>query len=96
MDGLLRGRWAGGSETALQAVSLLDSRLGLGHFQPDQAGTMSRSSTHEITRHKLQQHASGRREPPIGGTDAQVRLQQGPAPSNEIQFLEGPADVAVP
>ena len=65
----------------------------LGQFRPDQPGTTFRSWMRGITRHKLLHHASSRGEPAIGGTDAQVRLQQVPAPADEVELSESPADV---
>jgi RNA polymerase sigma-70 factor (ECF subfamily) len=65
----------------------------LGQFRPEEPGTTFRGWMRGITRHKLLHHASSRGEPAIGGTDAQVRLRQVPAPANEVELSEAPADV---
>jgi RNA polymerase sigma-70 factor, ECF subfamily len=66
----------------------------LGQFRADQPGVTFRGWMRGITRHKLQQHARDRGEAAAGGTDAQVRLHQVPAPSNEVELSESPADVS--
>jgi RNA polymerase sigma-70 factor (ECF subfamily) len=66
----------------------------LGQFRPDQPGTTFRGWMRGITRHKLLDHALDRGEPGIGGTDAQVRLHQVPAPADELELSEDPADVS--
>jgi RNA polymerase sigma-70 factor, ECF subfamily len=65
----------------------------LGQFRPDLAGTTFRGWMRGIARHKLQHHASARGQRAVGGTDAQVQLQQVPAPVPEVELSEGPADV---
>ena len=65
----------------------------LGQFRPDQPGTTFRGWMRGITRNKLLHHASSRREPAIGGTDAHVRLHQVPAPVDELELSETPDDV---
>jgi RNA polymerase sigma-70 factor, ECF subfamily len=66
----------------------------LGEFRADHPGTTFRGWMRGITRHKLLHHASKRREPAVGGTDAQARLQEVPAPANEVELSESPADVS--
>ena len=63
-------------------------------FRPDQPGTTFRSWMRGITRHKLLHHASNRGEPAVGGTDAQARLHEVPAPANEVELSESPAEVS--
>ena len=65
----------------------------LGQFRPDQPGTTFRGWMRGITRHKLLNVARAREEPAIGGTDAQIRLQEVPAPADEVELSESPADV---
>ena len=65
----------------------------LGQFQPDQPGTTFRSWMRGITRHKLLAPRD-RGEPAAGGTDAQIRLQQVPAPADDFELSESPADVS--
>jgi RNA polymerase sigma-70 factor (ECF subfamily) len=65
----------------------------LGQFRPDQPGTTFRGWMRGITRHKLLNHTRDRGEPAVGGTDAQVRLQEVPAPADDVELSEGPADV---
>jgi RNA polymerase sigma-70 factor (ECF subfamily) len=65
----------------------------LGQFQPDQSGTTFRGWMRGITRHKLLDHGRARGEAAVGGTDAQVRLHQVPAPANDLELSESPADV---
>ena len=65
----------------------------LGQFRPDQPGTTFRGWMRGITRHKLLHHARDRGEPAVGGTDAQVQLQQVPAPADEVELSESPAEV---
>lgn len=66
----------------------------LGQFRPDQPGTTFRGWMRGITRHKLLHLASGRGQPAEGGTDAQVQLQQVPAPADEGDLSESQADVS--
>jgi RNA polymerase sigma-70 factor (ECF subfamily) len=66
----------------------------LGQFRSGQPGTTFRGWMRGITRHKLLDHARDRGEPGIGGTDAQVRLHQVPAPADELELSEAPADVS--
>jgi RNA polymerase sigma-70 factor, ECF subfamily len=66
----------------------------LGQFRPDQPGTTFRGWMRGITRHKLLHLASHRGDAAVGGTDAQVRLQQVPAPADEVELSENPADVS--
>jgi RNA polymerase sigma-70 factor, ECF subfamily len=65
----------------------------LAKFKFDRAGTTFRAWMRGIARHKLQHHARRRRELAIGGTDAQKRLQQMPAPADGIELSESPSDV---
>ena len=65
----------------------------LGQFRPDQPGTTFRGWMRGITRHKLLNLARARGEAAVGGTDAQVRLQEVPAPADEVELSESPADV---
>ncbi len=66
----------------------------LAQFRPDQPGTTFRSWMRGITRHKLLHHASRRVEPGVGGTDAQDRLREIPAPARELELSESPADIS--
>ena len=66
----------------------------LGQFRPNQPGSTFRSWMRGITRHKLMNHARGRGEAAAGGTDAQFQLQQVPAPADEVELSESPADVS--
>jgi RNA polymerase sigma-70 factor (ECF subfamily) len=68
--------------------------LSLAQFRPDQQGTTFRSWMRGITRHKLLNLATVRGEPAIGGTDAQIQLQQVPAPADVVELSESPADVS--
>jgi RNA polymerase sigma-70 factor, ECF subfamily len=63
-------------------------------YRAGQPGTTFRSWMRGITRHKLLHHASSRGEPAIGGTDAQVRLHEVPAPADEVELSESAADVS--
>ncbi len=65
----------------------------LGQFRLDQPETTFRSWMRGITRHKLVDLARDREEPAIGGTDAQIRLQQVPAQADAFELSESPADV---
>ena len=66
----------------------------LAKFRADRPGTTFRAWMRGIARHKLLHHVRDRGEPAAGGTDAQMRLQQVPAPPDEVELSEGPADVA--
>ena len=66
----------------------------LSQFRPDQPGTTFRAWMRGIARHKLLNHARDKGQPAVGGTDAQVRLQQVPAPPREVDLSESPAEVA--
>jgi RNA polymerase sigma-70 factor, ECF subfamily len=66
----------------------------LGQFRPEQPGTTFRAWMRGITRHKLLHHARDRGEPAVGGTDAQIQLQQVPAPADEVELSESPAEVS--
>jgi RNA polymerase sigma-70 factor, ECF subfamily len=65
----------------------------LAKFEADRAGTTFRAWMRGIARHKLLHHVRQRGEPAIGGTDAQKRLQQIPAPDDTVELSETPADV---
>jgi RNA polymerase sigma-70 factor, ECF subfamily len=65
----------------------------LGQFRTDQPGTTFRSWMRGITRHKLLSLARARVAPAVGGTDAQNRLHEVPAPAVEVELSENPADV---
>ncbi len=65
----------------------------LAKFEADRPGTTFRAWMRGIARHKLWHFARRRGEPAIGGTDAQKRLQQIPAPENGIELSESPDDV---
>jgi RNA polymerase sigma-70 factor, ECF subfamily len=65
----------------------------LREFRPDQPGTTFRAWMRGIARHKLLKHARHKDQPGVGGTDAQVRLQQVPAPAPDVDLSESPADV---
>ncbi len=66
----------------------------LNQFRADQPGATFRSWMRGITRHKLLGHASSRGEPAVGGTDAQARLHEVPAPAAEVELSESPEDVS--
>jgi RNA polymerase sigma-70 factor, ECF subfamily len=68
----------------------------LSNFQAERPGTRFRAWLRGIVRHKLQQYARQRGELAMGGTDAQKRLQQVPAPGDkiELELSESPDDVA--
>jgi RNA polymerase sigma-70 factor, ECF subfamily len=68
----------------------------LSKFQADRPGTRFRAWLRGIARHKLQEHARRRGELAMGGTDAQKRLQQIPAPADELELdlSESPGDIA--
>jgi RNA polymerase sigma-70 factor (ECF subfamily) len=63
-------------------------------FQADRPGTTFRAWMRGIARHKLRHYFEERGEHAVGGTDAQKRLEEVPAPSDELELSEGPADVA--
>ena len=63
-------------------------------FRADRAGTTFRAWMRGIAQHKLQHYFQDRGEPAAGGTDAQMRLQEVPAPADELELSEAPADVA--
>jgi RNA polymerase sigma-70 factor, ECF subfamily len=63
-------------------------------FRADRPGTTFRAWMRGIARHKLQHYFHDRGEAAAGGTDAQMRLQQVPAPSDEVELSEEPADAA--
>lgn len=65
----------------------------LAKFDADRPGTTFRAWMRAIAHHKLIHHVRRRGEPAIGGTDAQKRLQQVPAPADEVELTESPADV---
>jgi RNA polymerase sigma-70 factor (ECF subfamily) len=69
----------------------------LGTFQVDRPNTTFRAWIRGIARHKLWDHARRRCEPAVGGTDLQKRLEQVPAPADEVEvepeLSESPADV---
>jgi RNA polymerase sigma-70 factor, ECF subfamily len=67
----------------------------LAKFQSDRPGTTFRAWMRGIARHKLQHHARQRHQPATGGTDAQKRLQQIPAPGDgiEVELSESPGEV---
>jgi RNA polymerase sigma-70 factor (ECF subfamily) len=65
----------------------------LGQFRPDQPGTTFRAWMRGIARHKLLNLARDKGLPAIGGTDALIQLHQVPAPADEVELSESPADV---
>jgi RNA polymerase sigma-70 factor (ECF subfamily) len=68
--------------------------MNLAKFRADRPGTTFRAWMRGIARHKLRHYLDDRGEPAAGGTDAQKRLHQIPAPSDDIELSEGPADIA--
>jgi RNA polymerase sigma-70 factor, ECF subfamily len=66
----------------------------LSQFRSNQPGSTFRSWMRGITRHKLMDQTRARGELAAGGTDAQFRLQQVPAPTHEVELSESPDDVA--
>jgi RNA polymerase sigma-70 factor (ECF subfamily) len=66
----------------------------LAQFRSDQPGTTFRGWMRGITRHKLLNHARARVAPAVGGTEAQINLQQIPAPAAESELSESPAEVS--
>jgi RNA polymerase sigma-70 factor (ECF subfamily) len=65
----------------------------LGTFQSDKPGTTFRGWMRGIARHKLWHRDRRQHEQAVGGTDLQKRLQQVPAPADEVELSEGPAEV---
>jgi RNA polymerase sigma-70 factor, ECF subfamily len=65
----------------------------LAKFEPDREGTTFRAWMRGIARRKLLHHARRRGELAVGGTDAQKRLQQMPAPADGVELSESPSDV---
>jgi RNA polymerase sigma-70 factor (ECF subfamily) len=63
-------------------------------FRADRPGTTFRAWMRGVARHKIQDYLRNRREPAAGGSEAQVRLQQVPAPQEELGLSEGPDDIA--
>ncbi|MHB1561421.1 MAG: RNA polymerase sigma factor [Isosphaeraceae bacterium] len=66
----------------------------LGTFRADRPGTTFRAWMRGIARHKLLHYFQDRGEAAAGGTDAQMRLQEVPTPSDEPDLSETPADLA--
>jgi RNA polymerase sigma-70 factor, ECF subfamily len=65
----------------------------LAKYRPDRPGASFRGWMRGIARHKLQHHVRQRREPAVGGTDARKRLEQIPAPDDDLELSESPSDV---
>lgn len=65
----------------------------LSRFRPDRPGTSFRAWMRGIARHKLQHHVRQRGSPAVGGSEALERLQQVPAPADEVELSESPSDV---
>ncbi len=63
-------------------------------FRADRPGTTFRAWMRGVARHKIQDYLRHRVEAAAGGTDAQMQLQQIPAPPEEIGLSERPADIA--
>ena len=62
-------------------------------FQADRPGTSFRAWMRGIARHKLLDHLRHRTEFAAGGTTAQQRLMQVPAPPDELDLSESPDDI---
>ncbi len=77
------------SQEVLAAIS-----SSLGQFRPDQPGTSFRGWMRGIARHKLVDYSRLREQRAVGGTDAQLQLQQVPAPSHEVALSEGSSEVS--
>jgi RNA polymerase sigma-70 factor (ECF subfamily) len=66
----------------------------LGRFQADRPGTTFRAWMRGIAQHKLLKHQKARAELGVGGSDAQARLQQVPAPADELELSESQDEVS--
>ena len=69
----------------------------LKNFRPDHPGTTFRAWMRGIARNKLHEHRTKQREQAFGGTDAQKRLQEVPAPDAdgdlEFDLTDPPTEV---
>jgi len=72
--------------------------ISLPKFRADHPGTTFRAWMRGIARNKLSDHLATRREAAFGGTEAQHRLQQIPAPASapdgELELSEPPAELS--
>jgi RNA polymerase sigma-70 factor (ECF subfamily) len=66
----------------------------LGSYRADRPGTSFRAWMRGIARNKLSDHLAARRERAAGGSDAQKRLADLPAPDGKVDLSEPPAEVA--
>ncbi len=66
----------------------------LANFQSHRDGVTFRSWLRGIARHKIQDHFRRSHQLAPGGTDAQIRLHEVPAPTAEVDLSEGQDEVA--
>jgi RNA polymerase sigma-70 factor (ECF subfamily) len=76
------------SQEVLVAVS-----VSLPKYQADRQGTTFRAWVRGIARHKLQDYAQRRIEPAAGGSQARRQLEQVPAPADDLELSESPAEL---
>ena len=86
--------WQGGIAADVTQEDFAVVASSLSQFRPDQPRATFRGWMRDHAAQATLDHTLAREQPAVGGTDAQIRLQQVPAPADEVELSESPADIS--
>ena len=87
--------WQGGIAADVTREDFAVVASSLGRIPaPSAEGDVPRMDARDHAAQATLDHTCAREQPAVGGTDAQIRLQQVPGPADEVELSESPADIS--